>query len=79
VIIYALGSPDRKRLLTLLSRNPEPEHVQRYIQGTDAIESAKKKAIAYANKAKGSLIDMEKGKYSDALVDLADYVVERSC
>lgn len=79
VIIYALGSPDRKRLLTLLSRNPEPEHVRRYIQGTDAIEYAKKKAITYVNKAKGSLIDMEKGKYSDALVDLADYVVERSC
>lgn len=80
LIIRALdSSPQREKIISLL-KDPEPnlKETVRLILETDALEYARERATQYTERAKRAIKGLKRNKYTDAMLDLADFIATRN-
>jgi geranylgeranyl pyrophosphate synthase len=73
--------PDDERVLEVLRGRRSPKYVQRALEavrGSEAIELAKEEAKEHARLAKLALGNLPDNRYRQALLELADYTVQRN-
>jgi geranylgeranyl diphosphate synthase type I len=79
--LCTLKGDERKRLIALLDKNgntqEEVAEAIRILTGCGAIDYCRKKANALRDAAKASLKDLPDGEAKTALMELADFVVDR--
>lgn len=81
IVIRALETPARARMLTLLGRKDasdrEIEDLIKSLRGEGVLDYAYEKAVGYIGMAKASLMELPPSKAKSQLVGLAEYAIKR--
>ena len=79
-ICFLESHPDDDRVLRVLNGRRRPEDIQDALQAvrnSEAVAQTKQEAIRRADTAKVALLDLPDNRYRQALLELADFTVER--